>query len=70
MPWFYTLAKIYKPKPVGRPISGCWQTIQPIAKIPKSYIKDTTDLIDIIRCKNLPENILHQAWRQTLNKHC
>ena len=56
VPEFYTLTKIHKPKPVGRLISGCDgpterisafvdKLIQPFAKIPKSYIKDTTDFI-------------------------
>ena len=56
VPQFYTLTKIHKPKLVGRLISACDgpierisvfvdKLIQPFAKIPKSYIKDTTDFI-------------------------
>ena len=56
VPELYTLTKIHKPKPVGRLISGCDgptemisafvdKLIQPFAKIPKSYIEDTTDFI-------------------------
>ena len=53
VPEFYTLTKIHKPKPLGRPIiSGCDspterisafvdRRIQPIAKIQNSYIKDS-----------------------------
>ena len=52
---FYTLTKIHKPTPVGRPIiSGCGgpterlssfvdRLLQPIAQKQKSYLKDTTD---------------------------
>ena len=66
----YTLTKIHKPKPVGRSIiSGCDgpterisafvdKLIQPIAKIQKSYIKDTTDFINFIERKILPQNTL------------
>ena len=71
VPEFYTLTKIHKPKPVGRPtISGCDglterisafvdRLIQPIAKIQNSYIKDRTDFI------------LHQVHRtqKTSTKH-
>ena len=57
VPEFYTLTKIHKPKPVGRPIiSGCDgpterisafvdRLIQPIAKIQNLYIKNRTDFI-------------------------
>ena len=70
IPEFYTLTKIHKPKPVGRPIiAGCDgpterisafvdKLIQPIAKIQKSYIKDTTDFINFIERKKLPQNTL------------
>ena len=56
IPMFYTLTKIHKPTPVGRPIiSGCSgpterisafvdHLIQPIAQLEASYLKDTTDL--------------------------
>jgi len=52
---FYTLTKIHKPNPVGRPIiSGCEgpterissfvdYLLQLIAKAKQSYLKDTTD---------------------------
>ena len=70
IPEFYTLTKIDKSKPVSRPIiSGCDgpterisafvdKLIQPIAKIQKSYIKDTTDFINFIERKKLPRNTL------------
>ena len=57
---FYPLTKIHKPNPVGRPImSGCEgpterissfvdHLLQPIAKIKKSYLKDTTDFLNFI----------------------
>ena len=57
---FYIYTKIHKPNPVGRPIiSGCDSAteripsfvdylLQPIAKIQKSYLKDTTDFLNII----------------------
>ena len=60
IPIFYTLTKIHKPKPVGRPIiSGCSgpterissfvdRLLQPIAIKQKSYLKDTTDFINFI----------------------
>ncbi|XP_068739308.1 uncharacterized protein [Montipora capricornis] len=60
IPVFYTLTKIHKPNPVGRPIiSGCEgpterissfvdHLLQPIAKTQKSYLKDTTDLLNFI----------------------
>ena len=56
IPVFYTLSKIHKPTPVGRPIiSECSgpterisafvdHLIQPIAQLEASYLKDTTDL--------------------------
>ena len=55
IPVFYTLTKIHKPIPVGRPIiSGCDgpterisafvdHLLQPIAKVQPSYLKDTTE---------------------------
>ena len=70
VPEFYTLTKIHKPKPFGRPIiSGCDgpterisafvdKLIHPIAKIQKLYIKDTTDFINVIERKKLPQNPL------------
>ena len=69
VPEFYTLTKVHKPKPVGRPIiSGCDgpterisafvdKLIQPIAKIQNSYIKDRTDFT------------LHQFHRTQKNVH-
>ena len=60
IPVFYTLTKIHKPTPVGRPIiSGCSgprerisafvdHLIQPIAELQASYLKDTTDFINFI----------------------
>ena len=57
---FYTLTKIQKPNPVGRPIiSGCEgpterlsffvdKLLQPIAQKQKSYLKDTTDFVNFI----------------------
>ena len=60
IPVFYTLTKIHKPTPVGRPIiSGCSgpterisafvdHLIQPIAQLQASYLKDTTDFINLI----------------------
>ena len=58
MPVFYTLTKIHKPTPVGRPIiSGCDgpterisafdHLIQPVAQIRASYLRDTTDFLNI-----------------------
>ena len=60
IPIFYTLTKIHKPKPVGRPIiSGCDgpteriasfvdTLLQPIAQKQQFFIKDTTDFISFI----------------------
>ena len=60
IPVFYTLTKIHKPVPVGRPIiSGCDgptekissfvdTLLQPIAQKQQFYIKDTTDFISFI----------------------
>ena len=60
IPIFYTLTKIHKPKPVGRPIiSGCDgpterlssfvdTLLQPIAQKQQSFIKHTTDFISFI----------------------
>ena len=60
IPIFYTLTKIHKPIPVGRPIiSGCDgpterissfvdTLLQPIAQTQLSYIKDTTDFINFL----------------------
>ena len=60
IPVFYTLTKIHKPNPVGRPIiSGCDSPterissfvdylLQPIAKVQESYLKDTTDFLNFL----------------------
>ena len=68
IPIFYTLRKIYKPTPVGRPIiSGCDgpterisafvdRLIQPIAQKQDSYLKDTTDFLNFIESTKLPKN--------------
>ena len=65
-PIFYTLTKIHKPTPVGRPIiSGCEgpterlslfvdKLIQPILKQQVSYLKDTTDFIYFIERTTVP----------------
>ena len=68
IPSFYTLTKIHKPTPVGRPIiSGCDgpterisafvdRLIQPIAQKQDSYLKDTTDFLNFIESTKLPKN--------------
>ena len=67
IPIFYTLTKIHKPTPVGRPIiSGCEgpteklssfvdKLLQPIAQQQKSYLKDTTAFINFIEKTKIPE---------------
>ena len=67
---FYTLTKIHKPTPVGRPIiSGCDgpterlsafvdKLLQPIAKEQESYLKDSTDFINFIERKRVPYNAI------------
>ena len=69
IPIFYTLTKIHKPTPVGRPIiagvSGPTEKLsafvdkllQPIAQQQKSYLKDTTDFINFIE-RPVPENAI------------
>ena len=59
IPIFYTLTKIYKPTPVGRPIISvcdgpteklsCFvdKILQPIAQQQESYLRDTTDFISL-----------------------
>ena len=70
IPIFYTLTKIHKPKPVGRPIiSGCDgpterissfvdHLLQPIATRQKSYIKDTTDFINFVEKRIIPQDTI------------
>ena len=70
IPVFYTLTKIHKPTPVGRPIiSGCDgpterisafvdHLIQPIAQKQASYLKDTTDFLNFIEKTKLPKNTI------------
>ena len=67
---FYTLTKIHKPTPVGRPIiSGCDgpteklsffvdKILQPIAQKQKSYLKDTTDFVNFIERTKLPKEVI------------
>jgi len=67
---FYTLTKIHKPTPVGRPIiSGCDgpterlssfidKLLQPIALKQESYLKDTTDFINFIERTRVPKNAI------------
>ena len=66
IPEFYTLTKIRKPTPVGRPIiSGCdgpteklssfvHKLLQPVAQQQKSYLKDTTDFVNFIEKTKVP----------------
>ena len=66
-PVFYTLTKIHRPTPVGRPIvagnDGPTKRIsafvdsilKSIAKSQKSHLKDTTDLVNFIERTTLPE---------------
>ena len=68
IPIFYTLTKIHKPNPVGRPIiSGCEgpterissfldYLLQPIAKAQKSYLEDTTDFINFMEKTKVEKN--------------
>ena len=70
IPEFYTLTKVHKPTPVGRPIiSGCGgpteklssfvdKLLQPIAQQQKSYIKDTTDFVNFIEITKVPVNAI------------
>ncbi|XP_068757558.1 uncharacterized protein [Montipora capricornis] len=70
VPVFYTLTKIHKPTPVGTPIiSGCDgpterlssfvdRLLQPIAQKQKSYLKDTTDFINVIGTTRVPKNAI------------
>ena len=70
IPIFYTLTKIHKPTPVGRPIiSGCDgpterlssfvdKLLQPIAQQQKSYLKGTTHFINFSGKTKVPENTI------------
>ena len=70
IPVFYTLTKIHKPTPVGRPIiSGCSgpteriaafvdHLIQPIAQLQASYLKDATDFFNFIERIKLPKSAI------------
>ena len=82
IPVFYTLTKIHKPTPVGRPIiSGCSgpterisafvdHLIQPIAQLQASYLKDTTDFINFIeRIKLLKVPYMFQWTSQYKKKN-
>ena len=67
---FYTIAKVHKPTPVGRPIIfGCDSPterissfvdclIQPIAQTRESFLKDTTDFINFVEKTKLPQNTI------------
>ena len=70
VPEVYTLTKIHKKTPVGRPIvsgsSGPTERIssfvdsplQPIAIKQESYIKGTTDFINFIENTEIPDNVI------------
>ena len=70
IPEFYTLTRIHKVPPVGRPIvsggggptkripSFVDSLLQPIAKKQESHIKDTTHFINFIENTPLPENAI------------
>jgi len=70
IPEFYTLTKVHKPVPVGRPIvSGSGgpterissfvdSLLQPIAKKQESYIKDTTHFISFIENTRIPDETI------------
>ena len=75
IPIFYTLTKIHKPTPVGRPIiSGCDgptekptcfidKIFQPIAQQQKCYLKDTTDFINFTKKKqNSLKGLSSSQW--------
>ena len=73
IPVFYTLTKIHKPTPVGRPIiSGCDgpterisvfvdHLIQPIAQKQATYLKDTTDVLNFLSQWTSPGKPSH-SW--------
>ena len=70
IPVFYTLTKLHKPTPVGRPIiSWCDapterisafvdHLIQPIAQNQASYLKDTTDFLNFIEKTKLSKDTI------------
>ena len=70
IPVYYTLTKIHKSTPVGRPIisgsSGPTERIaafvdhliQPIAQLQASYLKDATDFINFIERIKLPKGAI------------
>ena len=70
IPIFYTLTKIHKPNPVGRPIiSGCEgpterlsffvdKLLQPITQKQKSYLKDTTHFVNFIEKTKVSQDTL------------
>ena len=70
IPTFYTLTKIHKPKPVGRPItSGCEgptqriasfvdSLLQPIAQKQLSYIEDTINFIKFIEKTKMSQDTI------------
>ena len=70
IPVFYTLTKIHKPTPVGRPIiSGCDgpterlssfldRLLQPIAQKQKLYLKDKTAFINLIETTKVSKNAI------------
>ncbi|XP_078384082.1 uncharacterized protein LOC144666535, partial [Oculina patagonica] len=70
IPEFYTLTKIHKKIPVGRPIvtgsSGPTERIssfvdsllQPIAVKQESYLKDATDFINFIENTHIPDDVI------------
>ena len=70
IPEFYTLTKVHKPTPVGRPIiSGCDgptgklssfvdKLLQPIAIQQKSYLKVSTDFINFIENTKVPADVI------------
>ena len=77
---YYTLTKIHKPNPVGRPIiSGCEgpterlssfvdKILQPIAQTQKSYLKDTTHFINFIEKTKVSQNTILVSTGYGCNK--
>lgn len=76
IPEFYTLTKIHKPTPVGRPIisgsdgptkkfsSFVDKLLQPIAQQQKSYLKDITDFIEKTK---VPADAILNAGNQVVS---